>query len=129
MDNVSDLEELDQDALSEATSFSSLDQDSDSDAELDSDEPDCHPILKPVDNREADSSNLDQDSFTSSAADLPEVVQKLQKQLLSGYTHPIIPPVIDLIGRPLTTDEVPSLKHYLAWDKDARRPTTARKGH
>jgi hypothetical protein len=114
MDNVSDLEEQDQDATSEA-SFHSLDQDSDSDAELDSDDPYCHPILEPVLNAD-NSANLDEDdSFTSSAADLPEVVQKLQKQLLSGYTPPNHPPIIDLIGRPLTSDEMLSLKHYLAW--------------
>ena len=46
---------------------------------------------------------------------LPDLITKLQKQLLAGYTHPVFPPINDSIGRALTESEELSLKHYMAW--------------
>jgi hypothetical protein len=91
--------------------------DSDSDSNSDSD-PDCHPILEPVsivENPLLEADSADSDTFTPGAADLPEVIQLLRKQLLSNYTPPNHPSIIDPRGRPLTEVEVLSLKHYLAW--------------
>jgi hypothetical protein len=91
--------------------------DSDSDSNSDSD-PDCHPILEPVsivENPLLEADSADSDTFTPGAADLPEVIQLLWKQLLSNYTPPNHPPIIDPRGCPLTEVEVLSLKHYLAW--------------
>jgi hypothetical protein len=48
-------------------------------------------------------------------ADVPEVVRRLQKQLLNGYTHPNHPAVNDPRQCPLTETEELSLKHYIAW--------------
>ena len=115
MANASDLE-LDLDAASEAGCGSS-DQDSDVvDVDSDDNDDDCHPILESVSYANSDSANLDEDdNFTPGIADLPEVVQKLQKQLLSHYTHPNHPPLMDPRGHLLTPDEELSLKHYIAW--------------
>ena len=55
------------------------------------------------------------DASFASTADVPEVVRRLQKQLLNGYTHPNHPPIHDPRHRPLTEVEELSLKHYLAW--------------
>jgi hypothetical protein len=115
-------------AVSEAgSSFSNpiLDQDSDSDNEGD-DNPDHHPALEPTSNadgsdnlfpeQETDGANLDEaDTFAACPADLPEVVQKLQKQLLSGYRPPNHPPINDPRGCLLSSAEELSLKHFMAW--------------
>jgi hypothetical protein len=122
MNNISDsdLEELDpypaSDAsLDQGSEPSESESESDSNSESDSD-PDCHPILEPISNAENPLLETDDaDTFTPGAADLPEVIQLLQKQLLSNYTPPNHPPIIDPRGRSLTEAEVLSLKHYLAW--------------
>jgi hypothetical protein len=55
--------------------------------------------------KEQVSVDLDQDDVSSAGtADLPEVVRRLQKQLLNGYTCPVYPPVND-----------PSVVHSLKW--------------
>ena len=64
------------------------------------------------------SSDLDEGIFAASDPNLPEVVQKLRLQLLSGYTLPIFPPLDgdeDPMGRSLTPAEELSLKHFIAW--------------
>jgi len=118
-----DLEEPD--SYSQHTaSVAGSDQDFDSDSDSDSDgldrDPDCHPILEPTSNvenplPETDSADALDDAFIPGAVDLPEVVQLLQKQLLSNYRPLNHPPIIDPRGRSLTEAEVLSLKHYLAW--------------
>ena len=131
--NVSDSEPP-KGAVSPVGYYSDSDFDSDSDTEP-------HPALKapleapvddfdtaelyPVQEALADSSppekepsvDPDQDDVFSAdaAADVPEVVKRLRKQLLNGYTHPNHPPVHDPRRRPLTEAEELSLKHYLAW--------------
>jgi hypothetical protein len=126
--NVSDSE-LDQDAVSNAGSQAgSLDQDTDEDSDSDSDvnSSNLHPALAPASNvggadnslpeREPDSRDLDEEDFVDSGADLPEVVKKLQLQLLSGYKPPNHPSIDDdPRGRSLTSAEELSLKHYIAW--------------
>ena len=73
-----------------------FDDDSDDDS---FDTSDHHPALECTSNtggansslpeREIDSVDLDEDAAVSdNVADLPEVIQRLQKQLLAGYTHP-----------------------------------------
>jgi hypothetical protein len=102
------------------------DDDDDDDEDEDDDNPDCHPALEPTssadgcDNlfpeQETDGANLDEaDTTAACPADLPEVVQKLQKQLLSGYRPPNHPPINDPRGRLLTSTEELSLKHFMAW--------------
>ena len=87
---------------------------------------DYHPALKCTPNtggansslseREIDSVNLDEDAAVSdSVADLPEVIQRLRKQLLAGYTHPNHPSINDSRGRLLNPAEELSLRHYIAW--------------
>jgi hypothetical protein len=46
---------------------------------------------------------------------LPDVVARLQKQLLAGYTCPIYPPINDSRGCTLTESEELSLKLYMVW--------------
>jgi Transposase family tnp2 len=115
----------DLDTVSEA-GYSSLDQDFDDDDDDDeggNKDDNCHPILNPVSTapeRETDCANLDEDVTTPSstaslATDVPEVVQKLREQLLSNYTHPNHPPLIDHTGHLLTPAEKLSLRHYIAW--------------
>ena len=103
-------------------------EDSDSDSgHFDPDFDTAHPAMEPqcmedtggttsfLPEREPESVCLDEDAAGASMADLPEVIQCLRKQLLAGYTHPIYPSLNDLRGRPLTSDETLSLKHYIAW--------------
>ncbi|KAI9431378.1 hypothetical protein H4582DRAFT_1782979, partial [Lactarius indigo] len=59
---------------------------------------------------------------------IPEVVRRLQTQLLSGYIPPNHPPIDDPRGRTPTPDEVLSLKHYIAW-VDSRGTVKAYKLH
>jgi hypothetical protein len=133
--DVSDLE-LDENAVSEACS-DSVDQDSDSDEDLDSS--DLHPALAPASNvggadnslpdRESDSGGVDEEASAASGADVPEVVQKLRPQLLSGYKPPNHPSINDNPrGRSLTSAEELSLKHYIAW-VDSRGTVKAYKLH
>jgi hypothetical protein len=120
MNNVSDSdsEELDPCPAPDASldqGSESSDSDDDSDSNSDSD-PDCHPILELSSNVESPFLETDgADTLAPGAADLPEVIQLLQKQLLSDYTPPNHPPIIDPRGHSLTGAEVLSLKHYLAW--------------
>ena len=93
------------------------DSDSDDDSDLDSDTEELHPVLKaPADGilpeKEPVGVNPDEDD---DAADLPEVIKRLRKQLLNGYTCPNHPPLEDPRGRSLTKAEELSLKHYMAW--------------
>ena len=46
---------------------------------------------------------------------LPDLITKLQKQLLAGYKHPVFPPINDSRGRALTESEKLSLKLYMVW--------------
>src|ERR1700733_5830854 len=99
------------------------------DSDNDSDTLEPHPILvppvPPLNNentdgslfgREPDSVDLEEEeTFTASTTDLPEVIKTLQKQLLSGYTHPNHPSIDNPRGHPLTPAETLSLKHYIAW--------------
>ena len=132
--NISDSE-VAQDQLSEASPTSLFDQDSE-------DEDGIHPAMEPpsTDNSDIvdqgslpgidpdvhldenvaildeDIASLDEDVTFSAATDLPEVIQKLRSQLLSGYAlqnHPSL--ADDPRGCPLTTAEELSLRHYIAW--------------
>ena len=120
----SDLEELDSHSPHPASDDSDpgSDQDFDSDSGCDGSDgdPDCHPILEPILNvenplQETDNSDILDDTFIPEAANCPEVVQLLRKQLLSNYRPPNHPPIIDPRGHSLTEAEVFSLKHYLTW--------------
>jgi hypothetical protein len=128
--------------------------DSDSDSDSDSATAELHPVLEapleaPTDDFDtaephlvqgapADSSppemeqvgdDLDQDDVPSAGnAGMPEVVRRLQKQLLNGYTHPNHPPIHDPRHRPLTEVEELSLRHYLAW-VDSHGTVKAYKAH
>ena len=130
MEDISDpdLEELDPHSQPPAPiAGSDQNSDSDSDSSSDSDgsdtvsaDPACHPILEPTSNvgnflLETDSADTLDDTFINEAADLPEAVQLLRKQLLSNYRPPNHPPIIDQRGRSLTEAEVLSMKHFLAW--------------
>ena len=113
---ISDTEP-DLDTMSDA-SHGSLDQEFDDDD--DDDDDDCHPILRPASNDgpepEPGCADIDRDeTSTSSTTELPEVIQKLRKQLLSSYSPPTYPPLSDARGRLLTLAEELSLQHYLAW--------------
>ncbi|KAF8257585.1 hypothetical protein EI94DRAFT_1817394 [Lactarius quietus] len=124
--NISDTEPDQQPILSEAD-FTSSEEDFDSDDDSSSNLP--HPSLMPpskehqstftlssLPESDPDSVNLDQsNTVAASATDLPYVVQRLQEQLLSGYTAPNNPPFHDLRGQQLTSDEELSLKHYITW--------------
>lgn len=122
-----DLElELDQYAISEAGSeANSLDEEFDSDSDLDSDS-ELHPAMDPALQTgssismpqalvEPDSGDIDEEAFAASGADLPEVIKKLRKQLLSGYTPPNHPSLNTPKADSLTPAEQLSLKHYIAW--------------
>ena len=111
---------------SSGINFASDDDDFDSDDDnLDSS--DHHPGLEQRSNNESINSSLpnvelecvspdeDDAAVTASAADPPEVIQRLRKQLLAGYAPPIYPPVNDTRGRELSPAEKLSLKHYIAW--------------
>lgn len=114
---------------SEPTEFrSSLsDQDFDSESDDDSDLSRLHPVIVPpligdisghgsLPEGEPDCADLDEDETSATdAADLPEVVKRLRKQLLFGYIAPNHPSIDDARGRQLTPDEELSLKHYIAW--------------
>jgi hypothetical protein len=120
---------------------SPVEYDSSSDSDSDSATAELHPILEvplealtdefdtaelyPAQDAPADNSppemeqghvDLDQDDVTSAGtADVPEVVKRLRKQFLNGYTHPNHPPIDEARCRPLTEVEELSLKHYIAW--------------
>ncbi len=66
---------------------------------------------------ELDGDNLDEDdTFISCHTDLPEVVEKLRAQLLSGYTCPNHPSLNhNYQSHSLDSVEKLSLKHYIAW--------------
>ena len=83
---------------------------------------DHHPALECTSNtggansslleREIDSVDLDEDAAVSnSVAGLLEVVQRLQKQLLAGYTHPNHQSINDSKGCLLTLAGELSLRH------------------
>ena len=100
----SDLEELDSHSPHPASDDSDpgSDQDFDSDSDCDGSDgdPDCHPILEPILNvenplQETDNSDILDDTFIPEAANCPEVVQLLRKQLLSNYRPLNYPPIID----------------------------------
>jgi hypothetical protein len=125
-DSELDLE-LGQCAISEAGS-DFQDEGIDSDADLDSD---LHPAMEHAVHDtgvsgpgEPDSGDLDEED-----ANLPDVVKKLQLQLLSGYKAPNHPPIDDdPRGHSLTSAEELSLKHYIAW-VDSRGTVKAYKLH
>ena len=48
-------------------------------------------------------------------APVPVVVQRLQKQLLAGYTLPPYPPIKNPCAYALTESDELSLKHYITW--------------
>ena len=62
-----------------------------------------------------DSVNLDNDSDAACADSLPDLVKKLQEQLLAGYTLSNYPSVNDPRGYTLSESEEYSLRHYIAW--------------
>jgi hypothetical protein len=107
--NISDAEP---DLLEGVSSPSEYDSDDDSDtAEL-------HPILKdPVDDvpLRREPVGVDPDDDTSCDAGFPEVVKRLQMQLLNGYTPPDHLPFEDSRDHLLPKAEELSLKHNIAW--------------
>ena len=124
--------ESDLDYASEVGSYNSdinlASDDDDFDSDDDNlDSSDHHPVVEQRSNNEGtnsslpdvelDSVNPDKDdvAVAASAADLPEVIQRFQKQLLAGYAPSIYPAVNDPRGCELTPAEKLSLKHYLAW--------------
>jgi hypothetical protein len=123
--NISDSEELDNLSVSSESDNGScsLALDSDSDSDSDSGKSELHPAIMALsdhDNspskRESDHVNFDEEEvFAAHPAELPEVIKKLQVQLLAGYTHPNHPPIHDPRGCSLTESEELSLKHYMAW--------------
>ena len=138
--NISDSE-MDPHAMQSGTGPSFLDEDFDSEE----DASEVHPIVEPLSmghpgiysqgslpDRDSDTSvNLDEDepeAVTADAEDLPEVVERLRKELLSGYTSPNHPPLADPRGRSLTPAEKLSLRHYIAW-VDSRGTVKAYKLH
>ena len=60
-----------------------------------------------------DSVNLDNDTNAACADDLPDLVKRLQEQLLAGYTAPYSPSAHG--GYTLSESEEHSLRHYIAW--------------
>jgi Transposase family tnp2 len=132
--DISDSE-MDRHAMpSEAGPSLDQDPDSDSEPEDDDDGSDLHPIMEPLypstgnpdisgpgplPERDRDTGvSLDTDrleAFAADAADLPDVVKRLRKQLLSSYTQPIYPPIDDPRECSLTPAEQLSLKHYVGW--------------
>jgi hypothetical protein len=105
------------------------DSESDEDSESDVDPSEVHPCLEspskgspisePGSLHLRDLDGADPDGDTNAAANLPDNVQdivgRLQRQLLAGYTHPLFPPINDSRGGTLTESEELSLKHYMAW--------------
>jgi hypothetical protein len=105
--------------------YSESDEDSDEDVDpseihpcLESPSDGCSNIFKPGSLHTGDLDGADPDEDTNAAAnlpdDVPDVVARLQRQLLAGYTPPIYPPINDSSGT-LTESEELSLKHYIAW--------------
>ena len=125
--NISDSE-MAQDQLSEA-SLSFLDQDDEDGVEQDDTDLELHPAIQPLSMVDSDISgqgslpqrdtddNLDEAvAFAAGATDSPEIIQRLQKQLLSSYSLPNNPSLVDNPrGHSLTAAEELSLKHYVAW--------------
>jgi hypothetical protein len=117
--DVSDSD-LDQPAVpsEEVSDFWEQDSDTDDDSDIE-----LHPAVVPPSDtngspseREPDSVDFDEnEDSAASAADLPEVVQELRHQLLSGYSSPNHPPIDDPRGRLPTPAEELSLRHYIAW--------------
>lgn len=124
--------ELDQESPFSEAGPSLLEQDSESDEDSDLDPSEIHPCLKPPSKgcpnisepgslhmRDLDGADPDEDTNATYAANLPDIVPdivaRLWRQLLAGYTHPIYPPINDSIGGTLTASEELSLKHYMAW--------------
>ncbi|KAF8264715.1 hypothetical protein EI94DRAFT_1805430 [Lactarius quietus] len=118
------------DALETGSNSSGINFASDDDFDSDDDDldfSDHHPALEQSSNIQDTNSSLpdgeldcanpneDDAAVAASAADLPEVIQRLWKQLLAGYAPSIYPPLNDSRGRELTSAEKLSLKHYIAW--------------
>ena len=55
------------------------------------------------------------ESDAADVAPVPDIIQKLQKQLLAGYTLPHYPPINNPQAHALTESEELSLKHYITW--------------
>jgi hypothetical protein len=106
------------------------DSESDEDSDEDVDPSEVHPCLEspsegcpnisePGSSHMGDLDSADLDNDTNAVANLPDivpdVVARLQRQLLAGYTPPIYPPIDDSRGGTLTESEELSLKHYMAW--------------
>ena len=121
LDNISGD---DQEPFSDA-GLSSLEEDSDEDLD---DKSEIHPSLDTSNNcpnvsdhtslhmGDPDSVDWDDNSnILHVEDDLPDVVQRLQKQLLAGYTLPNHPSVNDPRDYTLTKSEEISLRHYIAW--------------
>ena len=119
-DNISD----DQESFSDA-GLSLLEEDSDEDLD---DKSESHPSLDTSNNYPnvsdhtslhmggPDSVDLDDNSnIVHVESVLPDFVQRLQKQLLAGYTLPNHPLVNDPRDYTLTESEKISLRHYIAW--------------
>ena len=64
---------------------------------------------------DSDSVNLDNDSSAACADNLPDLVKRLQEQLLAGYIIPNHPSVDDPRAHKLSKSEEHSLRHYIAW--------------
>jgi Transposase family tnp2 len=121
-DTEADQQHTDSDSDSEEDFDSDGSDDQSDDSDVDHSSSTLHPSLVPLSKGHQttfDHGTLpDSDDTFQVAADatiLPAVVQKLREQLLSGYTCPAFPPISDSRGRPLASDEILSLKHYIAW--------------